>query len=139
MRLTAPPYQSQDSDSFEVVDRELLESDSENIRRKKFEAVLKLQQENSGLIEPKRELQILPGMYLPQPVTLPTQTSNEENSAQQQSNSSAHKESSSRPPESSSSGPRSFRQKNSSRTRHRVQNSAKPARQWVRKENDTSS
>lgn len=44
----------------------ILETDSENIRRQKFEAILRLQQENSGLIEPKRDILVLPGMFLPQ-------------------------------------------------------------------------
>ncbi|KAK6155465.1 hypothetical protein DH2020_009713 [Rehmannia glutinosa] len=54
------------------IDEELLHSESEKIRRQKFEAILKLQQENSGLIEPKKNEVLLPGMFLPQSVALPS-------------------------------------------------------------------
>nr|XP_043628358.1 E3 ubiquitin-protein ligase RNF25 [Erigeron canadensis] len=50
----------------------LLHSNSENTRRQKFEAILKLQQENNGLIEPKKTEVLMPGMYLPCPVVTPT-------------------------------------------------------------------
>ncbi|XP_065859135.1 uncharacterized protein [Euphorbia lathyris] len=115
-----------------VTDREtILESDSEKIRRKKFEAILKLQEENSGLIEPKKELLVLPGMYLPQPVTL-----NKEAIEEQQRDSAAV------PIETesgrSSSRPSSSEQRNFGRRKQRVQNLRKPARQWVRKEDGAS-
>ncbi|KAJ0483550.1 putative transcription factor C2H2 family [Helianthus annuus] len=45
----------------------LLHSDSENTRRQKFEVILKLQQENNGLIEPKKTEVLMPGMFLPRP------------------------------------------------------------------------
>ncbi|KAL5985324.1 hypothetical protein ACLOJK_027305 [Asimina triloba] len=53
-------------------DEELLQSESEKSRREKFEAILKRQQENSGLIDPRRNDVILPGMFLPQPVAVAT-------------------------------------------------------------------
>ncbi|KAJ0111300.1 hypothetical protein Patl1_00110 [Pistacia atlantica] len=66
------------SDGTEVDDNEkLLQSDLENMRRQKFEAILKLQEERSGLIEPKRELVVLPGMFLSQPAALPSPTTKE--------------------------------------------------------------
>ncbi|XP_059459187.1 uncharacterized protein LOC132188679 [Corylus avellana] len=50
---------------IEVDDNQkLLESDSEDVRREKFEAILRLQQENNGLIEPKKNLVVVPGMFL---------------------------------------------------------------------------
>lgn len=49
-----------------------LQSDSEKNRREKFEALLKLQQENNGLIEPKKDLAIVPGMFLPANVANPS-------------------------------------------------------------------
>ncbi|KAF6152966.1 hypothetical protein GIB67_021571 [Kingdonia uniflora] len=52
----------------------ILQSEAENIRRQKFEALLKLQEENSGLIEPKRIEVLMPGMFLPEPVTLPAES-----------------------------------------------------------------
>lgn len=48
----------------EVDDKALLAS--EKTRRQKFEEILKKQEENSGLIEPPKDLVVLPGMYLPQ-------------------------------------------------------------------------
>ncbi|KAJ1439533.1 Aminotransferase-like, plant mobile domain [Sesbania bispinosa] len=72
-------------DNGEVDDEEtLLQSEYEIIRRQKFEAILNLQKDNSGLIEPKRDLVILPGMYLPQPVALPSSTSTNESEEQQE-------------------------------------------------------
>ncbi|RZC48127.1 hypothetical protein C5167_041068 [Papaver somniferum] len=56
-------------------EKEVLQSEAENARRKKFEAVLKLQEENSGLIEPKRTEVLRPGMFLPEPpVVQPKET-----------------------------------------------------------------
>lgn len=43
----------------------LLHSESENNRRRHFETLLKLQSDKDGLIQPKKDLAILPGMYLP--------------------------------------------------------------------------
>lgn len=42
----------------------------EHNRRQKYEAVLKLQEENRGLIEPRRNDVLLPGMFLPEPVNV---------------------------------------------------------------------
>lgn len=50
----------------------ILQSDEESLRREKFEALLKLQQENNGLIEPRKNLAILPGMFLPENISVPT-------------------------------------------------------------------
>ncbi|URD89922.1 RWD [Musa troglodytarum] len=52
-------------------DDELLLSESEKNRRQHFEALLKLQQDNNGLIEPRKDLAIQPGMFLPEPVNPP--------------------------------------------------------------------
>ncbi|XP_076936974.1 uncharacterized protein LOC143604350 [Bidens hawaiensis] len=56
----------------------LLNTDSENIRRKKFEAILKVQQENNGLIEPKKSEVLMPGMFLPRPLAVTSATSAKE-------------------------------------------------------------
>ncbi|RRT46546.1 hypothetical protein B296_00054371 [Ensete ventricosum] len=53
----------------------LLLSGSEKNRRQHFEALLKLQQDNNGLIEPRKDLAILPGMFLPEPINPPTLSS----------------------------------------------------------------
>ncbi|KAL6569291.1 hypothetical protein OROMI_013805 [Orobanche minor] len=65
-------------------DGDILYSDYEKIRREKFEAVLKLQQENNGLIEPKRNEVLLPGMFVPQPVVSRSTYSNAISSESQQ-------------------------------------------------------
>uniref|UniRef100_A0A1D1YRX2 E3 ubiquitin-protein ligase RNF25 n=1 Tax=Anthurium amnicola TaxID=1678845 RepID=A0A1D1YRX2_9ARAE len=57
------------ADAKEDDEKSVLESDAENTRRQQFEALLKLQQENSGLIEPKKDLVVTPGMFLPEHVT----------------------------------------------------------------------
>ncbi|RWR86721.1 zinc finger protein [Cinnamomum micranthum f. kanehirae] len=49
---------------------EFLQSEMEHNRRQKYEAVLKLQEENRGLIEPRRNDVLLPGMFLPEPVNV---------------------------------------------------------------------
>ncbi|KAJ8748762.1 hypothetical protein K2173_011317 [Erythroxylum novogranatense] len=111
-------------------DKELLQSDSENARRLKFESILKLQEANSGLIEPKKDIVVVPGMFLPQPVALPSQPSNEETPEQHQR---VNTEVNSG---SSSNRPGNNVQRSSSRRKHnRVQNHRKQVRQWVVKEN----
>ncbi|RDX58288.1 hypothetical protein CR513_62403, partial [Mucuna pruriens] len=125
--------------SDEVNDEEkLLQSEDEIIRRQKFETILNLQKENSGLIEPKRDIVILPGMYLPQPVAIPSSTSTKESDEQQQEDppavvSGKHAGRTSNGP--SSSRPKNFgarRQK--ARSDHHssstVKNSRKPVQQW---------
>ncbi|CAA7406773.1 unnamed protein product [Spirodela intermedia] len=54
------------ADEEEVAGWDLLCSDEENRRREKFEALLRLQREHSGLIEPKKDLIVAPGMFLPE-------------------------------------------------------------------------
>ena len=53
----------------------ILQSEDEIIRKQRFKAILSLQKENNGLIEPKKDIVILPGMYLQQPVAVPDSTS----------------------------------------------------------------
>ncbi|KAF2311051.1 hypothetical protein GH714_019299 [Hevea brasiliensis] len=122
---------SQSSDRTEIEDVKLLQCDSEKIRKQKFEAILKLQQENSGIIEPKRDLVVLPGMYLPRPVTLPTQALNKETTEEQQRDSTASMETNSG---GSSNRPSSGKHRNFGRRKQRIQNSRKQVRQWVRKD-----
>ncbi|XP_051130485.1 uncharacterized protein LOC127250981 [Andrographis paniculata] len=96
------------------INEDVLQSDSEKIRKQKFDAILKLQQENNGLIEPKKEEVLQPGMFLPQPITVPsTQSANNAN------------------PESSVRISGSRRRSNSAR---KQQNPRKQVSQWVRKE-----
>lgn len=60
------------SDKIEVEDNEVLNSVFEITRREKIEAILKLQQENEGLIEPERTVSVSPGMYISLPTTQST-------------------------------------------------------------------
>ncbi|CAA2966736.1 E3 ubiquitin- ligase RNF25 [Olea europaea subsp. europaea] len=110
-----------DSGGIEV-DKDFLEPESEKIRKEKFEAVLKRQQENSGLIEPKRNEVLLPGMYLPRPVTSPSTESEPENKDPTATN--------------SDNRPSSSKRSNSRARKHRTQHSRKHDRQWIRKESD---
>lgn len=53
-------------------EKELLHYESENNRREKFASLFNLQQERNGLIEPKKDLAIQPGMYVSLPPSVPT-------------------------------------------------------------------
>ena len=53
-------------------EKEVLHSESEKIRQEKFASLFNLQQERNGLIEPKKDLSIQPGMYIPRPPSAPT-------------------------------------------------------------------
>ncbi|KAL0425742.1 UNVERIFIED_CONTAM: hypothetical protein Sradi_1109000, partial [Sesamum radiatum] len=120
-----------DSNGIEI-DEDILHSDSEKIRREKFEAILNLQQENSGLIEPKKTEVLLPGMFLPQPAALaPTEHDVVPNESQNKDE--APK--SDTKPGSSFNRPGSRKHNGSTMRKHRTQNSSKQVRQWVRKDN----
>ncbi|XVE76846.1 hypothetical protein DITRI_Ditri13aG0012900 [Diplodiscus trichospermus] len=128
-------YSSEPSmDKSEVTDDErLLHSDLENIRRQKFEAILKLQQENSGLIGSKTENVILPGIDPQSTVTLPNHASTEETTEQPQTDPAAKAEETNS--SSSSTRPSTSKHRNSGMRKPRAQNSRKQVRQWVRKDN----
>ncbi|GFP90526.1 E3 ubiquitin-protein ligase rnf25 [Phtheirospermum japonicum] len=121
----------QDTDGT-AIDEDVLHSDSEKIRRQKFEAILKLQQENSGLIEPKKDEVLLPGMFLPpRPVASPsTETDvipNESRKKDPAAKSDAN-------PGSSFNRPGPRKHSNSNARKHRAQNSGKQARNWIKKD-----
>ncbi|KAG6784599.1 hypothetical protein POTOM_010296 [Populus tomentosa] len=119
-----------DSEAEIKYEEKLLHSDSENFRRQKFEAILKLQQENSGLIEPKRDIVVVPGIYLPQRATSAAQTVNKETAEHQGTEATPSTD-------SSLNRPRPRESRNSGR-RQGVRNSRRPVSQWVRKENGTA-
>ncbi|XP_031483727.1 uncharacterized protein LOC116253104 isoform X1 [Nymphaea colorata] len=56
----------------DVIDKEILSSEFENLRRKKYEAALERQRENGGFIEPKKVETLLPGMFLPHLIASPS-------------------------------------------------------------------
>ncbi|KAJ4952790.1 hypothetical protein NE237_029622 [Protea cynaroides] len=111
------------------VDGEYLHSDEDNIRRQKFEAILKLQQENNGLIELKK----LPGMFLCGNMT-ESMTSTEDPIEQQSKDPTCNttlKTNSS----GSSNKPSTSEHKNLRTRKYRTQNPRKQLKQWVKKEN----
>ncbi|CAL1405892.1 unnamed protein product [Linum trigynum] len=118
--------------------REVLDSQPEQTRREKFESILKLQEESNGLIEPKKSIVVLPGMFLHQPVAASTPTSNEETVEQKPREA---------PPISGNSAgytsdhANSFakRQNLNRRNPNQLKNSQTQTRHWERKENGTSS
>ncbi|XP_027186617.1 uncharacterized protein [Cicer arietinum] len=126
-------------------DEIILQSEHEIIRKQRFEAILCLQTENNGLIEPKKDLVILPGMYLPQQVTAPESTLTKEPDEIEQHErdppavgSGKHVSGTSNG--SSSSGNRNFgARRNRGRSDHHSSSTArhprKPVQQWVRRDN----
>lgn len=95
---------------------------------------MKLQQENSGLIEPKRDIVVVPGIYLPQRATSAAQTVNKETAEHQGTEARPSTETNL---DSSLNRPRPRESRNSGR-RQGVRNSRRPVSQWVRKENGTA-
>lgn len=125
--------ENEDDDSVK-----LLQSDTEKARREKFEAIINIQQENGGLIEPKKNIVIVPGMYLTPPVAPSNSVAAKESPAEHQRESpvtsGTHSGGSSGRPStndqsSSSSSSRKQREQ-------RVRNPRRPAKQWIRKESD---
>ncbi|KAM5554684.1 hypothetical protein ABKV19_022876 [Rosa sericea] len=126
--------ENEDDDS-----EKFLQSDTEKTRRENFEAIFKLQQENCGLIEPKKNVVIVPGMFLTPPVAPSNFVAAKEPPEEQQRE----------PPVTSgmhsggSSGRHNTNEQRSSSSRkqreqreQRVRNPRRPAKQWIRKESD---
>ncbi|ESW06460.1 hypothetical protein PHAVU_010G049700 [Phaseolus vulgaris] len=141
-------YSSQlSSDNEELKDEEtVLQSEDEMIRRQKFEAILNLQKENSGLIEPKKDIVILPGMYLPQPVAMPSSTPTKESDEQTQNEPPAvvsGKQAGGTSNGASSSrqrnfGPRRQKARSDNHSSSTVRNTRKPVQQWVRRDSPSN-
>ncbi|KAL6981326.1 RING-type E3 ubiquitin transferase [Sarracenia purpurea var. burkii] len=117
-------------------DEKLLQSDNEKTRRQKFEVILKLQQENSGLIEPKRNEVLLPGIFLPQPIPNSMTVSSKETTNQQPADSVV-------PTVTNSSGSlnrpsTSGHMSSGTRKNRGSRNSRKQVKQWIKKENDNA-
>lgn len=125
------------SESEVKYEDKILSSDSEKLRREKFDAILKLQQEKGGLIEIKKHEVLRPGIYLPQPAALPSTASTEEAKEQQDKEMAAS---------GSTNLPSTSRARNSSTKKHQgnnsrkqvTQSSKKQVTQWVKKENSNS-
>ncbi|CAM8937975.1 unnamed protein product [Rhodiola kirilowii] len=135
------------------IDDEILQLESERARRQKFEAILKKQEENSGLIEPPKDLVVLPGMYLPLPTpSLATTLTREEAEGQNRNptisrnktrnttnsrNKTAPEEIKTSDSSSNKPGP-SHRRNHPSKNR-KTKNFQRPAKQWVQKASDPTS
>ncbi|AES95587.1 RING finger protein [Medicago truncatula] len=130
-------------------DEKILQSQHEIIRKQRFEAILSLQKENNGLIEPKKGIVILPGMYLQQPVAVPNSTSTKEPDEIEQQERDPPAVGSGRHVGGTSNGPSSSGNRNFGARRHRPRNdhhSSSTARhprkpvqqQWVRRDNPSN-
>ncbi|KAF9602972.1 hypothetical protein IFM89_032975 [Coptis chinensis] len=115
-------------------DEEFQRAEVENIRRKNFEALLKLQEENNGLIKPRRNEVLLPGVFLPEPVTPPSISPKA--TAEQQTEPSFTPTSETGPSKPLNKGSTSAR--NNFRTRkNTMRNRRVRTTEWVKKENST--
>ncbi|XP_004306985.1 PREDICTED: uncharacterized protein LOC101314503 [Fragaria vesca subsp. vesca] len=118
--------------------QKFLQSDAEKARRENFDAILKLQQESGGLIEPKKNIAVVPGMFLTPPVAPSNPVVAKESPEEQ------HRE----PPvtpgmhSGGSSGRRNINEHRSSSSRkqreQRGRNRRQPSKQWIRKESDSA-
>ncbi|KAF8081365.1 hypothetical protein N665_0890s0003 [Sinapis alba] len=114
----------------------LLQSESENMKRERFEAILKTQEEKGGLVQPKKNISVVPGMYLPPPA--PASSSSNQEEAQEQVE---HKEAESETNSSSSNNRRGRGRgrgggrghSNVNRRKQNPQDPRKPMKQWVQR------
>ena len=106
-------------------------SESENIRRQRFEAILKLQQEHNGLTEPKRNISVLPGTTHSQLFTTSSTVTNKSDEQEQQDSPSTSEMNTG----DTSERPDTRMHKNRGMRKQRVRSFKKPVKQWIRKEN----
>ncbi|KAF3445589.1 hypothetical protein FNV43_RR10765 [Rhamnella rubrinervis] len=109
----------------------LLRSESENLRRQNFEAILKLQQEHNGVIEPKRDISVSPGMFPLQPVTMHSTVTNKSNEQERKDSSSTSEMNTG----DTSKRPDTSMHRNTGMRKQRFRSFKKPVKQWIRKEN----
>ncbi|OVA17195.1 zinc finger protein [Macleaya cordata] len=115
-------------------DEELLQSEAEKARRQKFESLLKLQEENSGLIEPKRSEVLQPGIFLPEPVTLPTGSTKPITELQQTDPISTPTTAETGSSRSSNKPSTSERKNLGMRPKNRVRHPREQKKKWIKKE-----
>ena len=124
----------------EEVEDPLLQSESEITRRERFEAILKTQEEKGGLVQPKKNISVVPGMYLPPPAPA-SSSSNQEEASQEQGQQVEHKEGEPETNSSSSNNNRRGRGRgrggrgysNVNRRKQNSQDPRKPTKQWVQR------
>ncbi|KAK3118958.1 hypothetical protein QOZ80_9BG0711360 [Eleusine coracana subsp. coracana] len=121
-------------------EKELLYSEAEQNRRKRIESLVNLQQECNGLIEPKKDLAIQPGMYISLPSSAPDTAVGDGDPSEDTTTSTSEME-----PHSLTNNTSSNKHKNSGHRRRnranasRRQQHGQPDRQqWQRREADTS-
>lgn len=115
----------------------LLQSYSENTRRQEYDAILKLQKQNGGLIEHKKHEVLLPGMFLPQSAPPPSISLEKEIDSQQSEDKVVR---SGATPSVSSNRPSTSKHRNFNGRKHshRGRSTGKHARQWIQKEKGVS-
>ena len=131
----------EETDQIEEVEKELFQSKSEDDRRKQFDELLKLQQEKNGIIEPKKDLVVQPGMY----ISLPTpQPATDAAAAKEEQEIDAVDSRADGTEQTNEVAAPHNKQKNANvRRKHRMRGSRKqqhhPRKQWVQKEVGNSS
>ncbi|KAF8665215.1 hypothetical protein HU200_054111 [Digitaria exilis] len=123
-------------------EKELLYSEAEQIRRKRIESLVNLQQECNGLIEPKKDLAIQPGMYVTLPSNTPD-TATEENadpSEEITTSTSGTEQLSQANNTTSTTKPKNsgYRRRNRANASRRQPHGQPGRQQWQRKEADNS-
>lgn len=128
-------WTEQDSGLVQGEDKDpLLQSDSENIRRERFEAILRTQEEKGGLVQPKKNISVVPGMYLPPPPPA-SSSSNDDEAGQTQEQGEVEPKEAETETNSSSSTNRRGRgwRHNVNRRKQNSQDPRKPRMQWVQR------
>ncbi|KAG5399606.1 hypothetical protein IGI04_014213 [Brassica rapa subsp. trilocularis] len=118
----------------------VLQSESENMRRERFEAILKTQEEQGGLVQPKKNISVVPGMYLPPPPAPASSSSNQEEAQEQGQQVEQYKDAESETNSSSSNNRRGRGRgrggrghSNVNRRKQNPQDPRKPTKQWVQR------
>ncbi|CAO2146966.1 unnamed protein product, partial [Urochloa humidicola] len=122
-------------------EKELLHSEAEQIRRRRIESLVNLQQERNGLIEPKKDLAIQPGMYVTLPPSTPDPAAEENTDpSEDTTTSTSGTEQRIQANNTSNNKPKNpgYRRRNRANASRRQPNSQPGRQQWQRKEADTS-
>ncbi|KAK1274216.1 hypothetical protein QJS04_geneDACA012515 [Acorus gramineus] len=116
---------------------EILHNERENERREIFAAFLKKQEENSGLFEPNKTVELMPGIFLHESTPLVTASTTEsacEQSENSTGNSVTQSNSSQKPNASDHRNSNTRRRNRAHPPRRKDVNSQSSRRQWIRRE-----
>ncbi|TVT96837.1 hypothetical protein EJB05_57912, partial [Eragrostis curvula] len=121
-------------------EKELLHSEAEQNRRKRIESLVSLQQECNGLIEPKKDLAIQPGMYVSLPPSAPATAEGDNEPCEDTTTSTSEMEPHSLANNGSTNKPKNsgHRRRNRANASRRQPHGQTGRQQWQRKEADTS-